>query len=110
MAAGLPGVARLLSGSSAVEPSANERGVRAASSNSVVEPGKETKALGEVAADHELVIVIGVNEKVESGPGNGTLYNSLLTFDADGSSLIIIVNLFRHTRSVWYGGRATARG
>ncbi|MGI9167975.1 MAG: carbon-nitrogen hydrolase family protein [Pyrinomonadaceae bacterium] len=52
--------------------------------NSVVVPGKETKALGEVAADRGLVIVIGVNEKVESGPGNGTLYNSLLTFDADG--------------------------
>jgi predicted amidohydrolase len=52
--------------------------------NSVVVPGKETKVIGEVAADHGLVIVIGVNEKVESGPGNGTLYNSLLTFGADG--------------------------
>ncbi len=52
--------------------------------NSVIVPGKETKALGEVAADHGLIIVIGANERVESGPGNGTLYNSLLTFDADG--------------------------
>ncbi len=52
--------------------------------NSVIVPGKETKALGEVAADHGLVIAIGANERVESGPGNGTLYNSLLTFDADG--------------------------
>ncbi len=52
--------------------------------NSVVVHGKETKRLGEVAADLGVVIVIGVNEKVESGPGNGTLYNSLLTFDADG--------------------------
>ncbi|MEP6707962.1 MAG: nitrilase-related carbon-nitrogen hydrolase, partial [Pyrinomonadaceae bacterium] len=52
--------------------------------NSVVVRGKETKVLGEVAANHGLVLVIGVNEKVESGPGNGTLYNSLLTFGADG--------------------------
>ncbi len=52
--------------------------------NSVVVPGKETKLLGEVAADHSLVLAIGVNERVDSGPGNGTLYNSLLTFDADG--------------------------
>lgn len=52
--------------------------------NSVVVRGKETKVLGEVAADHGLVLVIGVNERVESGPGNGTLYNSLLTFGADG--------------------------
>ncbi len=52
--------------------------------NSVVVPGKETKLLGEVAADHDLVLVIGVNERVERGPGNGTLYNSLLTFDAGG--------------------------
>ncbi|MEP6912641.1 MAG: carbon-nitrogen hydrolase family protein [bacterium] len=52
--------------------------------NSVVVPGKETKLLEEVAADHGLVISIGVNEKVESGPGNGTLYNSLLTFGANG--------------------------
>ena len=28
--------------------------------------------------------MMGVSERVDSGPGNGTLYNSLLTFDADG--------------------------
>jgi len=28
--------------------------------------------------------VIGVNERVDSGPGNGTLYNSLLTISEDG--------------------------
>ncbi len=59
--------------------------------NSVVVPGKETKALGEVTADHGLVLVIGVNEKVESGPGNGTLYNSLLMFGADGQ----LINIHR---------------
>ena len=43
--------------------------------NSVVVPGKETKLLGQLAADHQLTLVIGVNERVETGPGNGTLYN-----------------------------------
>ncbi len=53
--------------------------------NSVVVPGKETARLGEVAAEHGVVLVIGVNERVEHGAGNGTLYNSLLTFGADGA-------------------------
>ncbi|MGH9940855.1 MAG: carbon-nitrogen hydrolase family protein [Pyrinomonadaceae bacterium] len=52
--------------------------------NSVVVPGRETRALGEAAASFGLTLVIGVNERVETGPGNGTLYNSLLTFDAGG--------------------------
>ncbi len=55
--------------------------------NSLVVPGRETNALGKVAAEHELVLVIGVNERVDSGPGNGTLYNSLLTFGPDGKLL-----------------------
>ena len=52
--------------------------------NSIAVPGKETKLLAELAADHNLTLVIGVNERVESGPGNGTLYNGLLTFTAEG--------------------------
>ncbi|MBA2340742.1 MAG: carbon-nitrogen hydrolase family protein, partial [Pyrinomonadaceae bacterium] len=52
--------------------------------NSVVVPSPETEALGEAAARHGAVVVIGVNEQVTSGAGNGTLYNSLLTFDAGG--------------------------
>ena len=52
--------------------------------NSVVVPGRETERLGETARQHELVLVIGVNERVVRGPGNGTLYNSLLTFGTDG--------------------------
>ena len=53
--------------------------------NSVVVPGKETKTLGEIAAKYGIVLVIGINERVEKGAGNGTLYNSLLTFNADGT-------------------------
>ncbi len=53
--------------------------------NSILVPGKETKLLGQLAADRQLTIVIGVNERVETGPGNGTLYNSLLTIGPDGA-------------------------
>lgn len=56
-------------------------------SGSVVVPGRETKTLGEIAARHKIVLVIGINERVERGAGNGTLYNSLLTFGADGTLL-----------------------
>ncbi|MCA1616527.1 MAG: carbon-nitrogen hydrolase family protein, partial [Acidobacteria bacterium] len=61
--------------------------------NSVEVPGVETERLGQAAREHDLVLVIGVNERVARGPGNGTLYNSLLTFDADGS-------LVRHHRKL----------
>lgn len=47
--------------------------------NSVTVPGPETAALCEVAGDLKINVVMGVNERVEAGPGNGTLYNSLLT-------------------------------
>jgi predicted amidohydrolase len=53
--------------------------------------------------------VIGANERVESGPGNGTLYNSLLTFGPDGS----LLNRHRKLvptyteRLVWGQGNAT---
>ena len=53
-------------------------------SNSIVVPGDEVKTLREAARDLKIAIVIGVNERVDSGPGNGTLYNSLLTISEDG--------------------------
>jgi nitrilase len=52
--------------------------------NSLVVPGEEVDALREAARDLKIAIVIGVNERVDSGPGNGTLYNSLLTISEDG--------------------------
>jgi nitrilase len=52
--------------------------------NSLVVPGEEVNALREAARDLKIAIVIGVNERVDSGPGNGTLYNSLLTISEDG--------------------------
>lgn len=41
--------------------------------NSVAVPGIETERLRGAAREHGLVLVIGVNERVTSGPGNGTL-------------------------------------
>ncbi len=55
--------------------------------NSFVVPSAETKTLGAIAAKHKIVLTIGINESVEQGAGNGTLYNSLLTFGADGKLL-----------------------
>jgi nitrilase len=52
--------------------------------NSVLVPGPETMALSEIAARLRVGIVIGINERVQDGPGHGTLYNSLLFFDEDG--------------------------
>ncbi len=53
--------------------------------NSVTVPGAETAALASLARKLRIVLVIGVNERVSGGKGSRTLYNSLLTFDADGS-------------------------
>jgi len=50
--------------------------------NSIAVPGAETRFLARLTAELEVTLLIGVNEKVECGAGNGTLFNSLLTFDA----------------------------
>ena len=52
--------------------------------NSITVPGEEVNLLNEAARDLKIAIVIGVNERVDSGPGSGTLYNSLLTISDDG--------------------------
>lgn len=56
--------------------------------NSVVVPGPITETLGNVAREHDVVLNIGVNERVVEGAGRGTLFNSMLTFGADGTLLI----------------------
>jgi nitrilase len=55
--------------------------------NSVVVPGPVSTALGEAAREHEVVLNIGVHERVLEGPGRGTLYNTMLTFGPDGDLL-----------------------
>lgn len=52
--------------------------------NSITLPGEEVNTLSEAARDLKIVIVVGASERVDAGPGNGTLYNSLLTISEDG--------------------------
>src|SRR5712692_818553 len=52
--------------------------------NSITVPGEEVNALSEAARDLKIAIVIGASERVDAGPGNGTIYNSLLTISEDG--------------------------
>jgi nitrilase len=52
--------------------------------NSITVPGNETRLIGGWAKQHGITLLLGVNERVETGIGNGSLYNSLLTFTADG--------------------------
>lgn len=52
--------------------------------NSVKVPGAEVKVLADLAKKYNTGICIGVNEKVEDGTGNGTIYNSLLIFNENG--------------------------
>jgi predicted amidohydrolase len=52
--------------------------------NSVVVPSQITGALGGAAREHEIVLNISVHERVKEGAGRGTLYNTMLTFGADG--------------------------
>lgn len=52
--------------------------------SSIAVDGNEAKQLSELARQFRLHLAIGVNEKVMSGRGNGTLYNSLLLFNKEG--------------------------
>ena len=53
--------------------------------NSVIVDGESGRALGAIAREHEITLVVGVVERVDNGPGRGTLYNTLLTFTPDGA-------------------------
>lgn len=55
--------------------------------NSVAVPGPALDRLAEVARETNATLVLGVSERVEQGPGRGTLYNSLITIGPDGQLL-----------------------
>jgi predicted amidohydrolase len=61
-----------------------KRVFRRMAGESVIVPGPITEALGAAAKKAAVVLVVGVTERVAEGPGQGTLYNAVLTFDADG--------------------------
>ena len=54
---------------------------------SLTVPGAELGTIQRAAAQAGIVVVIGIVERVLSGSGQGTLYNSLLTIGANGSLL-----------------------
>lgn len=55
--------------------------------DSIAVPGPAASALAEAARDAGVTLVVGVSERVEAGPGRGTLFNTLLTFGPDGRLL-----------------------
>ena len=52
----------------------------------IASPSPARRRIGSAHTPRDLgvVLVIGVNERVERGPGNGSFYNSSLTYDATG--------------------------
>jgi nitrilase len=49
--------------------------------------GESGAAIARIAADARVTLVVGVSERVASGPGSGTLFNALLTYGPEGRLL-----------------------
>ncbi len=64
-------------------------------------PSPVTDAVSQAARSHEIVVVLGINER-----DNGSLYNTQLVFDADGSLLLKRrkITPTYHERMVWGQG------
>lgn len=55
--------------------------------SSVSIKGKEFEIICSWARELSITLCLGINEKVESGPGNGTVYNSFVIIDHSGKLL-----------------------
>lgn len=55
--------------------------------NSVAIPGPALDRLSAAARESKATLVLGLSERVERGPGRGTLYNALVTIGPDGRLL-----------------------
>lgn len=69
--------------------------------NGVMVPGPVTEAIAAAARKHHAVIAIGINER-----DRGSLYNSMLIFDADGSLRLKHRKILPayHERMIWGSG------
>jgi nitrilase len=67
----------------------------------VVVPSPVTESVGAAARSHQVVVVLGVNER-----DNGSLYNTQLIFDADGTLLLKRrkITPTYHERMIWGQG------
>jgi predicted amidohydrolase len=80
--------------------------------NSVVVSGESGGALGRIAREHQITLVVGVTERIDADLGRGTLYNALLTYGPDGA----LLNHHRKLvptyteRMVWGNGDAQGLG
>ena len=74
--------------------------------NSLTVDSAPMRQLRDCAAQHRIVLVIGFNEKVAMGRGNRSLYNSIVTIDADGA----IVNHHRKLRPTYTEQLVWAQG
>ena len=54
---------------------------------SVAVPSDASHALAEIARVNGVTLVMGVSERVDAGPGQGTLYNTILTYGPTGALL-----------------------
>lgn len=52
--------------------------------NAISVKSKEFQSILELAKDKKLNIILGANEKIVSGPGNGTMYNTVFIIDNQG--------------------------
>lgn len=52
--------------------------------NSVAVPSDEVELLKKCCKKNKVVLIIGINEKINTGKGIGTLYNSILTINEKG--------------------------
>lgn len=74
--------------------------------NSMTLDSPEMGQLQKLAKQNEIVLLLGMNERVNVGPGNRSIYNSLITIDANGD----IVNHHRKLRPTFTEQMIWAQG
>jgi nitrilase len=71
--------------------------------NSIEVNGPEVAQLAAAAREFQIGVVIGINERIDDGPGQNTLYNSLLMLSADGAVANHHPKLIQRSPNVWCG-------